>query len=94
MNPYGPEIQSPFCYLSRAKRAEFGKKEVFTNPLPTAMFPVLLPPILRIPATGNARRELFNLKNPVKSCNSEIASVRHPVRNSITGEIPVEHGFL
>ena len=43
VNPYGPEIQTEFCYFSRGKWPEFGKKEVFTNPLPTAMFPILLP---------------------------------------------------
>ena len=29
--------------FSRGKRPEFGKREEFTNPLPTTMFPILLP---------------------------------------------------
>ena len=41
MNPYGPEIQTEFRYFSRENDL-IRKKEEFTNPLSTAMFPILL----------------------------------------------------
>ena len=44
VNSYRPEIQTELClFFARENDLNSEKKEVFTNPLLTAMFPVLLP---------------------------------------------------
>ena len=50
VNPYGPDIQTEVCCFSRGRWPELEKRknrtEVFTNPLQTAMFPILLPQLV------------------------------------------------
>ena len=57
VKPYAPEIQTEYCFFFPGENdLNSGKKEVFTNPLPTAMFPILLP---LIKATFVSAFELF-----------------------------------
>ena len=73
MNPYGPEIQTEFCclFLGENDLNSEKKKEVFANPLLTAMFPVLLQPILSLIlsyliAKKNLRNYQYKVSLPIE----------------------------